>query len=371
MMSEKLFSEFSATTKEQWKEQVLKELKGKPYDSLIWNKDGLQIEPYFTKEEVSQSNHLIIKSSNQSGWQIRQDFPVTDFKNTNQNILKALENGVDAIGLRINVEVSETEIEQLLEGVFLDMVSIHFVADEKAEKIFDAFVAVAEKRKYDLTKLQGSFDTDPLCGSEQPDYAALKKQLEKISAKLPQFKLLTIHSNEKENKVEELVLVFKKAKKYFSELSLLSYDKKSLANQIQFHVTVGVEYFVEIAKLRALRVLWSEFLTEQSNDFVPAVVQVQKSWKQNDENEPYKNILRHTTEAMSAVIGGSDVLNLRSFDKTEQFSNDFFERVSVNIQHILKNESHFDMVNDPAAGSYYIETLTQKLVDAVEQKVQK
>jgi methylmalonyl-CoA mutase len=371
-MSEKLFSEFSPTTKQQWKQQVLKELKGKPYDSLIWNKDGIDIEPYYTKEETQFSNFPpdSYRDSYKS-WQIRQDFAAADFKNTNRKILKALENGVEAIGLRVKEKIIAAEMEQLLEGVFLDMVSIHFVADVNAASAFDAFVAVAEKRNYDLKNLQGSFDTDPLCKNETPDFADLKSQLEKFADRLPQFKLITLHIQETGNDVDDLVSALKKAAHYFSELSKSGYDKEQLAKQMQFFIPVGLEYFIEIGKLRAMRILWSKILSEHSVKEVPAVIHAQKSWKHNDETDPYKNILRHTTEAMSAVIGGCDVLSLRSIDKTETFSNDFFERVSVNIQHILKNESHFDRVADPAAGSYYIETLTQKITEAVESKIQK
>jgi methylmalonyl-CoA mutase len=370
MMAEKLFSEFEEATKAQWKERVLKELNGAPYEKLIWEKDALQIEPYYTKEEVSSANEQITELSNQRSWQVRQDFPAADFKHTNKKILKALENGVNAIGIRFTDACAVADMETLLEDVFLDMVSIHFVAAENAESVFDAFVAVAVKRNYDLKTLQGSFDTDPLCKNEQPDYDALKKQLEKFSAKLPLFKLITVHA-QGDTAVDELVSAMNKSEKYFSGLSALGYDKNQLAKQLQFFVPVGVEYFIEIAKLRALRILWNRFLSEQGVPAVAAFVQAQKSWKHNDETYPYINMLRHTTEAMSTVMGGCDVLSLRTADKTNQFSNDFFERIAVNIQHILKHESHLDAVADPAAGSYYIETITQKLTEAAAQRFQK
>jgi methylmalonyl-CoA mutase len=369
-MPENLFSEFSPATKEQWKQRVLKELNGAPYENLIWQKEGLQIEPYYTKEETSSSNPHITELSNQKGWQVRQDFAAADFKSTNKKILKALENGVNAIGIRFTGACAMADMETLLEDVFLDMVSIHFVAAENAESIFDAFVAMAEKRNYDLKTLQGSFDTDPLCKQEQPDYVALKKQLDKFSAKLPLFKLITVHA-QGDTAIDELVSAMNKAEKYFSGLSALGYDKNQLANQVQFFVPVGVEYFIELAKLRALRILWNRFLSEQGVHAVAAFVQAQKSWKHNYETYSYINMLRHTTEAMSAVMGGCDVLSLRTTDKTNQFSNDFFERIAVNIQHILKHESHLDAVADPAAGSYYIETITQKLVEAAAQRFQK
>jgi len=369
-MSENLFSEFPPALKEQWKQRVLKELNGAPYENLVWEKDGLQIEPYYTKEEVSSSNERTAELSNQKGWQIRQDFPAADFKNTNKKILKALENGVNAIGIRFTNACAVADMETLLQDVFLDMVSIHFVAAENAESVFDSFVAVAEKRSYDLKTLQGSFDNDPLCKQEHPDYSGLKKQLEKFSAKLPQFKLITVHA-QGDTAIDELVSAMTKANKYFNGLSALGYDRNLLAKQVQFFVPVGMEYFIEMAKLRALRILWSRFLLEKGISPFPTFVQAQKSWKHNDETDPYKNMLRHTTEAMSAVLGGCDMLSLRSTDTTEQFSNDFFERLAVNIQHILKQESHLDAVTDPAAGSYYIETITQKLTEAAAQQFQK
>jgi methylmalonyl-CoA mutase len=364
-MPDNFFSEFPPASKEQWKQRVLKELKDEPYDKLILNKDGLIIEPYYTKEEILP---VASPGKKNNHWQIRQDFLAADFKNTNKKILKALEHGVDAIGLRFDNECSEDDLADLLQAVFLDMVSIHFIADAHADSVFNAFVQVAEKRNYNTKTLTGSFNTDPLCENGNPDFTALKKQLKRIALTLPLFKTITIHVQPLQSKtdsmVEELVLTLLKAHQCFTQLTNVGFDKNMLASQMQFFVPVGTEYFFEIAKLRALRALWSKLLAAHGINHATAFIQAQKSWNQNDNADPYKNILRHTTEAMSAIIGGCDVLNLRSTDKTETLSNDFFERISVNIQHILKHESHFDKVSDPAAGSYYIEALTQQLTDA-------
>src|SRR5690606_26367065 len=118
------------------------------------------------------------------------------------------------------------------------------------------------------------------------------------------------------------------AEKSMSALLQKKCDKEILARQIQFSVAVGVEYFPEIAKLRALRILWKQLLERYHLPDVPAFIQVEKSWKNNSADEPYKNILRHTTEAMSAIIGGCDILFLKSTDQTASLSNDFFQRIT-------------------------------------------
>jgi methylmalonyl-CoA mutase len=364
-MHEHLFSEFSPVTKETWKQLVLKELKGQPYHTLLWEKGELTFEPYYTREEIAGFNLPVIKKP-YSGWHIRQDFTVTDYKHANQKILRSLQNGINAIGIHLTSPCALPQLEILFDGVFLEMISVHFISGEHTSSVFEAFMQWAEKNKTDISTLTGSFHIAPL-PNNMSDFASLAKLLHHIHAALPKFKLITIcigPTTAHEKISEELSLALQKNHQYFSAMSASGYDKKTLADITQWHVSIGVEYFLEIARLRAIRILWDRLLHEHQIEPAPVLIQAQKSWEHHDEKNPFINILRHTTEAMSAIIGGCDILTLPGANEYESLDQDFFERINTNIQHILKHESHFDAVADPAAGSYYIETLTMKLCDA-------
>ena len=368
MAESNLFKEFSPVSAEEWKNKIVQDIKGKSFDDLIQNTaQGFDLQPFYTKDEVEP---LAIPMNRQfSGWQIRQDFIADNFEVNGKKIKEAAESGVNAIGIRIKDVPSRQEFSRLLAGVSLDSFSWHFFADEKTENILEIFLELLKDRKLDPVIIAGSFNLDPLCWKESPDYKAPTELLEKIRSDLPQFKALTVHSQpyhmEGKSVAEELCRVLNKVEQFWEGQSTSNYELSTLINQVQFSVPVGPNYFMEIAKLRALRWLWNDWQIKMGIDQpLPAFIQAQKSWKFNDE-DAYQNILQHTTEAMAAVIGGCDVLNLKSIDQTDQLDNEFFERISRNIQLILKHESHLDKVNDPARGSYYVEALTRKLVEEV------
>jgi methylmalonyl-CoA mutase len=294
-------------------------------------------------------------------WQIRQNFVAEDYKNTNLKIVKALENGMSALGIIIKHHISKEDFEVLLNNVYLNMISIHLVAENNLTAAIAAFKSFCEARNEATENLSGSFSVGHI-----GDIATTIQLIAQYQKAFPAFKFITITS-ENTGIVDELTHAFKTAHQYFSESEI---EKPLLATTIQFKVFVGTEYFFEIAKLRAYRVLWQKLLSLHQVAQTPAFIQAEKSWLHNDDADAHKNILRHTTEAMSAAVGGCDVLCLQSIDTTQQLNNDFFNRIAVNIQHLLKEESHFDKVTDIAAGSYYIETITQQIVEKVWANIQ-
>lgn len=353
---ENLFSEFNAATKEQWKGLVQKE-SGKDflYENIVVQKDGLSVEPYFTNEETQPAD-TILKVDND--WQIKQNFEAVDFAYTNKKILKALENGVNALGISVNNKITANDLVVLLNGVYLDMISIHFSVQNELENTIVAFVEFCKEQKINTTELNGSFS---YAENNKQNVTQHFKLIEKYQPVFPNFKFITIEADNT-GIVTEVTNAFQQLQRFFSASN---FDKKLLVNTIQFKVFIGTEYFFEIAKLRAYRLLWQKFLRHHNLEIIPAFIQGEKSWKHNDESDAHKNILRHTTEAMSAAVGGCDILCLQSNDTTEQLNNDFFNRIAVNIQHLLKEESHLNNVTDIAAGSYYIEAITKQIVDKV------
>ncbi len=355
-----IFNEFRAATKEAWKNHVEKE-SGKDFDynNLIIEKEGLKIEPYYTNEEITTTARTLNKTNND--WQIRQNFIAEDFKNTNGKILKALENGVSALGIIVKQNISKEDFELLLNDVYLNMISIHLVTENNLTVTIEAFKNFCEAKHITTQNLQGSFNADN--ATDISTIISLHEQYRKL---FPAFKFINITSDNL-GIVEELANAFKTANQI---LSVAGTDKEMTASTIQFKVFIGTEYFFEIAKLRAYRLLWQKLLQHYNMKIIPAFIQAEKSWRHNDETDAHKNILRHTTEAMSAAVGGCDVLCLQAADTAGQLNNDFFNRIAVNIQHLLKEESHFDKVTDIASGSYYIETITQQLVEKVWENIQ-
>lgn len=354
--SQKLFSEFNASSKEQWKSIVQKE-SGKDflYENLIVQKDGLCIEPYLTKEEI-QSSETLIKTNND--WQIQQKFDAVNFSETNKKVLKALENGVSALSFSVENRISVSDLAGLLNNVYLNMISIHFSAVYELENVIEIFAEYCKENNINTTELNGSFSY-----AENNEKYILQtfSLIEKYQVVFPNFKFITIQA-ENTGIVTEVTNAFMQLQQIFSAFNN---NKNLLVKTIQFKVFIGTEYFFEIAKLRAYRLLWQRFLRHHNLKVIPAYIQGEKSWKHNDESDAHKNILRHTTEAMSAAVGGCDILCLQSNDATELLTNEFFNRIAVNIQHLLKEESHFNNVTDIAAGSYYIEAITKQIVEKV------
>lgn len=357
-----IFNEFQTTSKEDWKARVAKESgEDYTYENLIVEKDGLNVEPYYTNESTTATATATTLNKANNDWQIRQNFIAEDFKNTNLKILCALENGVSALGIIVKQNIGKEDFEVLLKDVYLHMISIHLVVENNLVATIEAFKCFCESKNIITQDLSGSFSA-----GDATYISTTISLLEQYEPLFPAFKFITITS-ENTGIVEELTHAFKTANQYFSDSEI---DKNIVASIIQFKVFIGTEYFFEIAKLRAYRVLWQKLLSLHQVAQIPAFIQAEKSWKHNDESNAHKNILRHTTEAMSAAVGGCNVLCLQTTDTTEQLNNDFFNRIAVNIQHLLKEESHFDKVTDIAAGSYYIETITQQVIEKVWKNIQ-
>jgi methylmalonyl-CoA mutase len=162
--------------------------------------------------------------------------------------------------------------------------------------------------------------------------------------------------------VQQLFLKLKEVFSWAKKENIADVEK-----QLYFIVSLSPNYFLQIAKLRAIRILWQQFLIDNNIPVVPAYIHAINSWNYNTAVD-HENILRHTTEAMSAIIGGCDVLFLTTSDEAAQMNTAFLNRINTNIQHLLKHESHFNKVQDMAAGSYYIENITAQIVAAAMAK---
>jgi methylmalonyl-CoA mutase len=388
-MDEKLFQEFPPISTEAWEEVIKQDLKGADYDKkLIWKTlDGFSVSPYYREENLENIEYLNINPAEfpyvrgtkvDNTWEMRQDFEVKNVNEANKYALKLVETGITSLGFIINKDIDDKEFEQLLKGINIEEISINFVSKELTEKYVQMLVAFSEKNKFNLSKVKGSNDFDTLsymmlsgqtvCGESSCRCA--EKMYFGLKDKLPQFKLISVNAKHFNNAgasvVQELAFGLAIGAEYLQKFISQGYTVDEIAPRISFNFAVGSNYFMEIAKLRAAKLLWAKIVEANGSENVDAAkinIHSETSRWNKTVYDPYVNMLRVTTEAMSAVLGGTNSLNVLPFNAIYEEPTEFSLRIARNVQLIIKEEAHFNKVVDPGAGSYYIENLTDFLID--------
>ncbi|MFO7657685.1 MAG: methylmalonyl-CoA mutase family protein [Bacteroidales bacterium] len=389
LSDKKLFTEFPPINTAQWEEKIAEDLKGADYQKkLVWKThEGFDIKPYYRSEDLTNLNYLrslpgefpFTRGNGTNDWKIRQDIVVSDIENTNNSLLKILNRGITSPGLIVNDDVLETRdnLTRLLHEVHLDCISLNFISGRFSPRIFDLLVQLAKDRKLNTIELQGSFDYDPLgnltvkgnfYNNETNDFQILKTFLEKTKDNLPLYRIIGVNGmafgNAGATIVQQIAFALSAGNEYLSKLSDYGLTPDEIAPRMHFTFATGPDYFMEIAKLRAARHLWSKIVEayrpkdiQVAKMFIHAVTQ---EWNKTV-FDAYVNMLRGTTEAMSAALGGADSITVTPFDSPFAPASDFSLRAARNTQIILKEEAYFNKVADPAAGSYYIENLTDSI----------
>ena len=384
-----LFNEFPPVTTQQWEAKIIKDLKGKPYEKLIRKTaEGFQIKPFYREEDLSNIPYLhnrpgtfpFVRGKNRTKnrWLVRQDIKVNDIYKANVKALDIRMRGVDALGFifRKGLNPDEKDLENLMENIRSDIMEINFSGGDEL-KIVTAFDKLAKKYNRDLQKVKGSVNYDPLGtlsltgrfqNNETEDFQKLTA-LFKAGKHLPGFHLITVNAHIFHNSgggvVSELAYALAMGAGYLTYLTDNGLSVDEVAPKIRFHFAIGSEYFMEIAKFRAFKLLWAKVVNAyglNNAKYASAYIHASNSVWNKTVYDPYVNMLRTTTETMSALIAGVDSLTVLPFDATYNMPDDFSERFARNQQLILKEESYFDKVTDPAAGSYYIENLTLELI---------
>ncbi|NTV45601.1 MAG: methylmalonyl-CoA mutase small subunit, partial [Chlorobiales bacterium] len=386
-VEEPLFASFPPISKEAWEAQILKDLKGADYEKkLVWQTiEGFKVKPYYTADDLTPLGHLqtppgeapFIRGTNRTtnDWRIRQDIEVKEIASANQTALEAIAGGATDIGFVLSGgnSIKQTDLSALLQGIDLAAVAIHFSANSCDLKLVDEFLAEAVRRGVSGEALAGSIDYDPLgqtalTGEENSERVDCLKEIARDIESLkdfPKLKTLTVSSEPYHNAgataVQELAITLAVANEYLSRLTDLGLSVEEITPRMQFSFAIGSNYFMEIAKLRAARLLWSQLVSaynpSSSNVAKMHIHAVTSSWNMTV-YDPYVNMLRATTEAMSAAVGGAEVLTVRPFDAIYKTPDTFSCRIARNVQHLLKGESHLDKIVDPASGSYLLESLT-------------
>ena len=368
-----MFTDFTPSSKAQWLTQIEKDLKGKPFDDLRWHlgKDFV-FEPFYHQEDSERKN---IGFASSNDWNICETIEVEneDYKTANRLALDALIGGANALNFVISNDTSANEMEVLLADIELSYIATHFFFVGKktrlAQKKLEHFYDIAKKRGNDTSLLKGSLHIAPL--GHAPNWANTSALIIWIKTHLPSFRGITVNAcsfhTEPENVADELAKTIALANSFLSELSEQGMSLEAVNNTLQFTISIDKSYFINIAKIRALKLLYLNVLKayQIKNNILPPIIANFASLS-FDENEN-TNMIRATTMALSAVSGGVDTLDVLPSDYRNL---PFGRRIARNVQHLLKMESYMDKVSDPSAGSYYIEQLTETIATKAWEKFQ-
>ncbi len=352
-----LFNDFAPVSAKEWKQKIQFELKGADYnDTLIWNSpEDIKVKPFYDQEDVKEVLSVATKASE---FKICQNIFVHDLNKSIERALDSLNRGAESI--RFTIEDESVDVAQLLEKLplentpiffHLNFISIDFVqkleAIAKAKKatIFcniDPIGQLAKDGNWFTTTEKSNFDTLNI----------LTKQAESLS-------LISVNGALYQNAgatiVQQIAYTLAHTNEYFNRLD-------AIPQPIVIEVAVGTNYFFEIAKLKAIRLLFNTIAAAYNPNWSCHLLVTPT--KRNKTLYDYNvNMLRTTTECMSAIIGGADTIANLPYDALYHKDNEFGDRIARNQLLILKNESYFDKVNNPSDGSYYIESLTQQLTD--------
>ena len=385
---EKLFSEFAPVSTEDWVAKITADLKGVPFEKkLVWKTgEGFNVNPFYRLEDVEGLKTTeslpgefpyVRGTKKDNDWKVRQNIEVCCFKAANEKALDILNKGVTALGFVIKGDdVNKENIATLLEGICPQAVELNFnTCLCKAEALIGILAEVFQSKGADLEKCYGSVNYDPfkkplIKGKENQNWVEGAAAVLKAGAALPKYRVLAVNAFNLNNAgafiTQELGYALAWGNELLAKLTEAGFTVDEVAKNIKFNFGISSNYFMEIAKFRAARWLWAEIVKA----YAPACdcackmhVHAQTSEWNMTIFDAHVNLLRSQTEAMSAAIAGVDSITVRPFDKTYQTPDDFSERIARNQQLLLKEESHFDKVVDPSAGSYYVEVLTNSLAD--------
>ena len=353
-----LFTNFAPVSAKEWKQKIQFELKGADYnETLIWNSpDDIKVKPFYDKEDIKEVISVTTKASE---FKICQNIFVHDINKSIERALDSLARGAESI--RFTIEDETIAIEKLLEKLPLESTPIFFHLNFISIDFVQKIESIATKRKAaiycnidpigHLAKEGNWFTT-----SEKNNFETLNNLVKRDNS----LSLISVNSALYQNSgatiVQQIAYTLAHANEYFNHIEL------SKPQTMVLEIAVGTNYFFEIAKLRAIRLLFNLIAKEYNQNWNCHLV-VTPTRRNKTLYDYNVNMLRTTTECMSAILGGADTIANLPYDALYHKDNEFGDRIARNQLLILKNESYFDKVNNPSDGSYYIESLTQQLAD--------
>ena len=350
-----LFSEFNPVSAKQWKQQIQYDLKGADYnETLVWESpEGIKVKPFYHNDEFENKNSV---KTTATEFSILQNIFVHDVSKSNKRALETLNRGAESI--RFTIENQEISIQELMQHLPLENTNYYFHFSFLSIDFVAKLTNFAKENN-----AQFFIQNDPI-GQLAKDgnwYENQEKDFENLKAistnSLGSFLSInsSLYQNAGANMVQQLAFTLAHVNEYFNEI-------ENINQPIVIEVSVGTNYFFEIAKLRALRLLFNTLASEYNHNFDCHIIATPT--KRTKTLYDYNvNMLRTTTECMSAILGGANAIANLSYDALYHKDNEFGDRISRNQLLILKKESYLDKVNNPADGTYYIESITEQLAE--------
>ena len=385
---ERLFDQFPPVSTAEWKEKVIADLKGADFDKkLVWRtNEGFNVQPMYRAEDTAglkttdslPGEYPFVRGTKcNNEWLVRQDIIVENPQEANAKARDLLTKGVTSLGFRIKEEhITDAGFAALLQGIDAEKVELNFISCVKnSVKIAQTLTAYFTKNKVDVQKAKGSINFDPFKrllnhGQDFAGYADMAAQVVEAAKGLPLYRVLGVDSillnNAGSYITQELGFALAWGNEWLAALTEKGLSVDEVAKRIKFNFGISSNYFMEIAKFRAARMLWAQIVSA----YKPACECAAKIAMHAETSQfnltifdAHVNLLRTQTETMSAALAGVDSITVTPFDTTYKQPDDFSERIARNQQLLLREESHFNKIVDPAGGSYYIETLTVSIAE--------
>ncbi len=415
-MVAKAMIEFPKKTLDDWQELAVKESKGKAIEDLTWNTpEGIAVKPLYTAEDLKNLDHLNSlpgmapfvrgpKATMYAGrpWTVRQYAGFSTAEKSNAFYRKNLEAGQTGLSVAFDLAThrgydsdhprvvgdvgkagvaidSVADMKILFDGIPLDKMSVSMTMNGAVLPIMAMFIVAAEEQGVAAEKLAGTLQNDILkefmvrntyIYPPSPSMRIVSDIIAYTSTNMPRYNSISISGYHMQEAgatcAQELAYTIADGIEYVRAAIASGLDVDAFAPRLSFFFAIGMNFFMEVAKLRAARLLWSRLMAEEFSPKDPRSLMLrthcQTSGVSLTAKDPYNNIMRTTIEAMAATLGGTQSLHTNSFDEALALPSEFSARIARNTQLVLKEETGITKVVDPLAGSYYVENLTHELV---------
>ncbi|RVG75202.1 methylmalonyl-CoA mutase [Sinorhizobium meliloti] len=402
-------------TIKDWEALAEKELRGSP-ESLVWHTpEGIDVKPLYTSDDMSGIGHLNSlpgfepfvrgpRATMYAGrpWTVRQyaGFSTAEASNAfyrrnlaagQQGVSVAFDlathRGYDSDHPRVQGDVGKAgvaidsveDMKILFDGIPLDRISVSMTMNGAVIPILASFIVAGEEQGVSRDKLSGTIQNDILkefmvrntyIYPPEPSMRIVADIIEYTAKEMPKFNSISISGYHMQEAgatlVQELAFTLSDGREYVRAALAKGLNVDDFAGRLSFFFAIGMNFFMEAAKLRAARLLWTRIMQEFKPEKASSLMlrtHCQTSGVSLQEQDPYNNIVRTAFEAMSAVLGGTQSLHTNSFDEAMALPTDFSARIARNTQLILQHETGVTKVVDPLAGSYYVESLTNELAE--------
>ncbi len=384
--TEKLFDMFSPTSTEDWKGKITVDLKGADFDKkLVWRtNEGFNVQPFYRREDLKGLAHMgtlpgqfpfVRGTRDNNDWLIRQQIEGANPAEINREAIHVIDRGVDSIGIKLNRETTAADLETILKDIDLKKVEVNIsCCNGKAAEIAAILVDYIKANGLE-NDFRGSIGFDPFKRLLRHGLAFPKNikdeaiKLYNTVKEIKNLRCFVVDSNLLNNAgayiTQELGYALAWGAEWMTILTEAGLTPCEVAGRIKFNMGISSNYFMELAKFRAARMLWAEIVKAYGAEEECCKMMVHAVTSQFNQTiyDAHVNLLRSQTETMSAALAGVDSIETLPFDLQYKQPDEFSERIARNQQLLLREESHLNKVVDPAGGSYYIETLTASIAE--------